>query len=49
MKEARENRVDIIDIEPVVLERLLHYIYAGTIPEMDKLTPELFIAAEKVW
>lgn len=47
MKEKNENRVDITDIEPEVLEEMLHYIYTGYVKNGGNLSRDLLVAANE--
>ncbi|CAO1428952.1 unnamed protein product [Diamesa hyperborea] len=48
MKEAADNKVEIIDVDPVVFEQLLIFIYSGKIPvNLDLYAMDLFVAADK--
>lgn len=45
--ETKVNEVPFTDVEPVVLEKLLEYVYSDTIDEMDGLTYQLIVAVDK--
>ena len=47
MKESLENRIDIKDIEPKVLEVMLLFIYTGNTKDLDELAVSLMTAADK--
>ena len=46
--EASSGRIEITDVDAVVFEQLLAYIYTGFSPNVDALAEELLIAANKV-
>lgn len=48
LEEAKQNRVEITDIEPEVFELLLRYIYSDRVPQESDYALELCIAADKV-
>merc|ERR1712142_290836 len=45
--EASSGRIEITDVDAVVFEQLLAYIYTGFSPNVDALAEELLIAANK--
>ena len=50
--DFEENRTRVVDIEdtrPEVFQQLLHYLYTGTAPKMEKedITVDLLVAADK--
>lgn len=47
MKEANSGTVEIDDIEPNVLSEMLHFIYTGKSPNLDKHAKELLVVADK--
>ena len=47
MQENRENRVEITDFDPKVVQELLTYIYTGEAPNLKKMPQELLKIAEK--
>merc|ERR1719300_234 len=47
MKEHNMGSVEIKDMDPIVLENLLQYIYTCKAPDIDTLTRELFSAADQ--
>ncbi|CAO1428971.1 unnamed protein product [Diamesa hyperborea] len=48
MKEAADNKVEIIDVDPDVFQHLLIFIYCGKIPiNLDLCAMDLFVAADK--
>lgn len=48
MKEAKDNKVKINDIEPCTFVKMLSFIYAGKIPEdLNYHAMDLFAAADK--
>merc|ERR1719391_870591 len=47
MKERNSGNVEIENMTPEVLEKLLLYIYTGNAPSIDKLTKELLAAADQ--
>lgn len=47
-KEKLLNRVDIIDVDANVLEKLLHFIYSGDVSSIEGLEDKLLVAADKV-
>ncbi|CAO1432572.1 unnamed protein product [Diamesa tonsa] len=48
MKEAKDNKVEIIEVDPNVFEQLLIYIYSGKIADTAYFAMDLFVAADKV-
>ena len=48
-KEAKENRVEIIDIHFDVFQELLKFIYSGKAVVLDFCAAELLAAADKVF
>lgn len=48
MKESQNNRVEITDVLPDVMQDLLQYIYTGTTQAIEKIPEEILQAAEKV-
>jgi len=46
MKEHNTGSVEIKDMDPLVLENLLQYIYTCDAPDIDTLTREIFSAAD---
>ena len=48
LKECREGRAEITDIDCEVFEHLLKYIYTGEVPPLDQFGTEVFMAADKV-
>ena len=48
--EQRERSVEIIDIDPKVFEKFLHYIYKGSVDRttLNEFGIQLWIAADKV-
>jgi speckle-type POZ protein len=47
MKENKEKKINIEDLEPDVLKELLRFLYCGHSNNINELCSELFIAAEK--
>lgn len=47
MRESKQNRVEVTDIEPDVLEEMLRFIYTGKSPNLDKMAEDLISAANK--
>lgn len=47
MKEKRENKVEISDMEPEVLQEVLRFIYCGYVNNAQRLAPELLVVADK--
>jgi len=47
MTEARENRVDIADVDGEVLREMLRFMYTGIAPNLEKMADELLAAADK--
>lgn len=47
MKEKEDNEVNITDIDADVLKEMLRYIYTGTIENIEKISEELSMVAEK--
>jgi len=45
MKEGNSREVNIDNIDPKVLEDMLHFIYTGKIPNNDELAKDLLVAA----
>ena len=48
MKEAEDNKVEINDIDPLVFEQLLIFIYSGSTENLNYFAMDLFAAADKV-
>lgn len=48
MEEKKQNRVEITDVDPVVLREMLRFIYTGKAPNLDKMDSDLLSAADKV-
>ena len=48
LSENQDIVVDIPDIGAEVMERLLAFVYCGNIDRVDKVAPELLVAADKV-
>ena len=48
LKEKRENRVEIADIDSDVFKELLNYIYTGTVQSMDQFALDFLAASDKV-
>eukprot|EP00731_Ephydatia_muelleri_P004136 Em0002g312a len=46
MKEAAENCVEITDIDPLIVQEMLSYMYTGTAPKVEKMAA-LLQAADK--
>ncbi|XP_044008691.1 speckle-type POZ protein B-like [Aphidius gifuensis] len=46
-KENTENEIIIEDIDEDVFEKLLYYIYTGEVKNIQEMTMDLFIAADK--
>lgn len=47
-KEAKENRVEITDIDSEIFKALLEYMYTGHLALWEHIAVDLFIAADKV-
>ncbi len=47
MRENNENKVEVPDIKPEVLELILRYIYTGNVTEMNQIGDELMTVANK--
>ena len=47
MQENRENRVEITDFDPKVVQELLTYIYTGEAPNLKEMPQDLLKIAEK--
>lgn len=47
MKESKENKVTLEDIEPEVFLEVLRFIYTGLVKKLDQLASELLVAADK--
>ncbi|XP_055840544.1 protein roadkill-like [Episyrphus balteatus] len=47
MKEQQSNRVVITDVDHVVLQELLHFIYTGRAPNISEMASSLLVAADK--
>lgn len=43
-----QNRVEISDLDPEVLQEILTYIYTGKAPNLSKTADSLLSAADKV-
>lgn len=48
MEEKKQNRVEITDVDPVVLREMLRFIYTGKASNLDKMDSDLLSAADKV-
>lgn len=48
MEEKKQNRVEITDVDPVVLREMLRFIYTGKSSNLDKMEADLLSAADKV-
>lgn len=46
-KEKKENKIDIPDVDAEVLREMLHFIYTGKVPSMEKYAIELLAVADK--
>lgn len=47
MEEKKQNRVEITDVDPVVLREMLRFIYTGKSSNLDKMEADLLSAADK--
>ena len=47
MQEKKTGVVNITDVDPEVMSDLLSYMYTGSAPNMESLTKELLVAADK--
>lgn len=47
MKENGQNKVIITDISYETMKNILHFIYTGNVPNLDKMADSLFSAADK--
>ncbi|XP_074115591.1 speckle-type POZ protein B-like isoform X2 [Cotesia typhae] len=47
MKESKENKVTIPDIDPKIFEKLLEFIYTDQIGDLDDFAEELLEASDK--
>ncbi|XP_059564156.1 speckle-type POZ protein-like [Myotis daubentonii] len=47
MEESKNNRVEIIDMEPGVFKEMMCFIYTGKAPNLDKMADGLLAAADK--
>jgi hypothetical protein len=48
MEERKRNHVKIIDVDHEVLCEMLHFIYTGKAPNLEKMADDLLYAADKV-
>ena len=48
LKENQQNRMEIVDMEPQVLQQFMKFIYTGKLDALDQFDEELLIAADKV-
>jgi hypothetical protein len=48
MEERQRNFVQIIDVDNEVLREMLHFIYTGKAPNLQKMADDLLYAADKV-
>jgi speckle-type POZ protein len=48
MEEKEHNSVKIIDVDHEVLREMLHFIYTGRAPNLEKMADDLLYAADKV-
>lgn len=48
MEEKRHGRVEITDVDHMVMKEILRFIYTGKAPNLDKMADELLAAADKV-
>lgn len=47
MAEARNDRVQIDDVDPDVLKEMLRFMYTGLAPNMERMADDLLAAADK--
>lgn len=47
MSEARNDRVQIDDIDPDVLKEMLRFMYTGVAPNLERMSDDLLAAADK--
>ncbi|ESO05924.1 hypothetical protein HELRODRAFT_93853 [Helobdella robusta] len=47
MKERKQNKVDVPDVDPEAMAELLRYIYTGKAPNLNKMADYLLAVADK--
>lgn len=48
MLEGKASEVEITDVDAIVMQQVLAFIYSGKAPSLDKMADELLPAADKV-
>ena len=48
LKESKQNRVEITDVEQEVMREMLKFIYTGKSSNLEKMADDLLAAADKV-
>lgn len=47
MRESKSNEVDLDDVEPDVLEAMVHFMYTDQVPKMTEMADPLLVVADR--
>jgi hypothetical protein len=45
--EKQNNVIKIDDLDPVLVEKMLYYMYSGIVEDLDNIASELYVVADR--